>query len=57
MAHKIIIDTDIGEDIDDILVAAFALVGILFQPGHEGDRDMILQRLFRRLLVPRGNDN
>jgi inosine-uridine nucleoside N-ribohydrolase len=26
MAHKIIIDTDIGEDIDDILVAAFALV-------------------------------
>lgn len=52
MAHKIIIDTDIGEDIDDILVTAFALTSPEFDvlaittvDGDTAARSRIARRL------------
>ena len=52
MPHKVIIDTDIGEDIDDILVTAFALrsaefdvVGITTVDGDTQARSRIARKL------------
>ena len=57
MPIKIIIDTDIGEDIDDILVTAFALVSpefdVLAVTTVDGDTDA-RSRITRRLTATVG---